>query len=78
MPDRCPTAFGSCDRTGAVVVGWLSLGTVVVWVVDPPCGQVVGYRADGPVSVLPIGDRPSGEERLPGFTFPLQELFAPD
>jgi len=40
--------------------------------------QVVVYRANGTVSVLAAGDTLGGEEILPGFAFPLQELFALD
>lgn len=80
-PDLAVEVRSPSDRTGAVVakVGdWLSAGTSLVWVVDPPREQVVVYRADGTVSVLAVGETLSGEELLPGFAFPLQELFAPD
>ena len=80
-PDLAVEVRSPSDRTGAVVAkvsDWLSAGTKLVWVVDPPREQVVVYRADGTVSVLALGDTLSGEEILPGFAFPLQELFAPD
>ena len=80
-PDLAVEVRSPSDRTGAVVAkvsDWLSAGTKLVWVVDPLREQVVVYRADGTVSVLALGDTLSGEEILPGFAFPLQELFAPD
>lgn len=80
-PDLAVEVRSPSDRTGAVVAkvsDWLSAGTALVWVVDPPREQVVVYRADGTVSVLAMGETLSGEALLPGFAFPLQELFAPD
>ena len=80
-PDLAVEVRSPSDRTGAVVAkvsDWLSAGTKLVWVVDPLREQVVVYRADGTVSVLALGETLSGEEILPGFAFPLQELFAPD
>jgi len=80
-PDLAVEVRSPRDRPGAVVakVGdWLSAGTALVWVVDPPREQVVVYRADGTVSVLIMGETLSGEELLPGFVLPLQELFALD
>ena len=80
-PDLAVEVRSPRDRTGAVVAkvsDWLTAGTALVWVVDPPREQVMVYRADGTVSVLAVGETLSGEALLPGFAFPLQELFAPD
>lgn len=80
-PDLAVEIHSPSDRTGAIVAkvsDWLSAGTTLVWVVDPPREQVVVYRADGTVSVLALGDTLRGETLLPGFAFPLLELFAPD
>jgi len=80
-PDLAVEVRSPSDRTGAVVAkvsDWLSAGTALVWVIDPPREQVVVYRADGTVSVFVMGETLSGEELLPGFAFPLQELFALD
>lgn len=78
-PDLAVEVRSPSDRTGAVVAkvsDWLSGGTTLVWVIDPPREQVVVYRADGTVSVLAMGDVLSGEELLPDFALSLQELFA--
>ncbi len=80
-PDLAVEVRSPNDRAGAVaakVSDWLEAGTVLVWSVDPAREQVVVYRADGSVSVLGATDALTGETLLPGFTLPLQELFAPD
>lgn len=80
-PDLAVEVRSPSDRVGAVVakVGdWLSAGTALVWVIDPPRQSVVVYRADGSVAVLEIADTLTGEAVLPGFALPLAELFAAD
>ena len=80
-PDLAVEVRSPSDRTGAVVakVGdFLTAGTQLVWVVDPPRERVVVYRADGSVTVLTIADTLSGDELLPGFALPLRKLFAED
>lgn len=78
-PDLAVEVRSPSDRTGAVVakVGdWLSAGTSLVWVVDPPRQSVVVYRADGSVTVVGIAEALSGDDVLPGFSLPLATLFA--
>ncbi|MEP6835642.1 MAG: Uma2 family endonuclease [Gemmatimonas sp.] len=78
-PDLAVEVRSPSDRTGAVVakVGdWLSAGTSLVWVVDPPRQSVVAYRADGSVTVVGIAEALSGDDVLPGFSLPLATLFA--
>ena len=80
-PDLAVEVRSPSDRSGPVVakVGdWLSAGTTLVWVVDPTRQSLVVYRADGSVTVLGIADALSGENVLPGFSFPLAALFAED
>jgi len=50
-------------------------GTPLAWVVDPPSQTVLVYHRKGPVAELTGGDVLSGEEVVPGFRFPLSELF---
>lgn len=85
FPEFAPTLAvevrSPSDRVGAIVakVGdWLSAGTEMVWVIDPPRESVVVYRADGSVTVLGIADVLSGDDVLPGFTLRLETLFAAD
>jgi len=78
-PDLAVEVRSPSDRAGAVVakVGdWLSAGTAMVWVVDPPRQSVVVYCADGSVTVLGISDALNGEDVLPGFSRLLATLFA--
>lgn len=80
-PDLAVEVRSPSDRVGAVVakVGdWLSAGTAMVWVVDPPRQSVVVYRADGSVTVLGQGDALDGDAVLPGFSYPLAALFVVD
>ena len=67
------------DRPGAVLakVGdWLDAGSHLVWVVDPARRLVTVYRADGSQALLGVDDILDGDEVLPGFAFPIAELFA--
>ena len=80
-PDLAVEVRSPSDRVGAIVakVGdWLSAGTDMVWVVDPPRESVVVYRADGSVTVLRVADTLTGDDVLPGFALPLQTLFVVD
>ncbi len=80
-PDLAVEVRSPTDRTGAIlskVADWLSAGTALVWVVDPPREQVVVYRANGSVDVMGTNDSLTGELLLPGFVLPLEALFAPD
>ncbi len=80
-PDLAGEVRSPTDRIGAVLtkVGeWLSAGTVLVWVVDPPRESVAVYRAEGSVAVLHIADALDGEAVLPEFVLPLATLFAAD
>jgi Uma2 family endonuclease len=80
-PDLAVEVRSPTDRTGSIVakVGdWLTAGTQLVWVVDPPRESVVVYCADGSVNVLGVNETLSGDTLLPGFALPLQEMFAPD
>jgi Uma2 family endonuclease len=80
-PDLAVEVRSPSDRPGhliAKVGDWFDAGTRLVWVVDPPRQQVVVYRADGSVAVLAATDNLDGEDVLPGFAWPLAELFADD
>lgn len=67
------------DRAGDVqekVQDWLSHGTQLVWVVEPSTRTLTVYRADGSVALFKMGDSIDGEDVLPGFSYPLDRLFA--
>lgn len=62
-------------RTAVKVQTWLRHGAQLVWVVEPESATVTVYRADGSVSLLHAGDSLDGEQLLPGFGYPLAQLF---
>ncbi len=78
-PDLAVEVRSPSDRPGAVLskVGdWLDAGAQLVWVVDPASQQVAVYRADGSQAVLGVDDALEGDDVLPGFAYPISELFA--
>lgn len=62
----------------AKVLQWLAGGTPLVWLVWPIRQEVEIRRAGGdmPVATLTIADSLDGEDVVPGFVYPLAELFA--
>jgi Uma2 family endonuclease len=57
---------------------YLRAGTRLVWVVWPQSGHIDVWRKDvetGPASVLAMGGTLSGEDIVPGFTYPVADLF---
>ncbi|KPK83337.1 MAG: hypothetical protein AMS25_00185 [Gemmatimonas sp. SM23_52] len=77
-PDLVVEVLGSDDRPGQVLAkigDWLNAGVRLVWVVDPERRAARVYRPDGGVSLLDAGAALSGEDLLPGFTLPLEELW---
>jgi len=78
-PDLAVEIRSPGDRPGEVLakVGdLLDAGSDLVWVVDPRRELVSVYRADGSQAMLGNGDVLDGGDVLPGFSFPLAELFA--
>jgi Uma2 family endonuclease len=58
---------------------YLRAGTRLVWVVWPQSGHVDVWHSDvltGPVAALSISDTLDGEDVVPGFSYPLADLFA--
>jgi Uma2 family endonuclease len=62
-------------RTAVKVQTWLRHGAQLVWVVEPESATVTVHRADGTVSLLQTEDSLDGEQLLPGFSYPLVQLF---
>jgi Uma2 family endonuclease len=55
---------------------YLSCGTRLVWVIWPHYKRVdVWHLGDESPTALSVGDRLSGEDVVPGFTFPVARLF---
>ena len=54
---------------------WLSGGATLVWLIDPQRRVVEVWRREGLTQTLGDDDTLSGEEVLPGFAFPVRELW---
>ena len=54
---------------------WLAGGATLVWLIDPQRRVVEVWRREGLTRTLGDGDTLSGEEVLPGFAFPVRELW---
>lgn len=78
-PDLAVEVNSPGDRVGEVeekVREWLSAGTRLVWVVSPKLRVVTVYRSLTDISTLTEKDTLDGGEVVPGFQFPVAELFA--
>jgi Uma2 family endonuclease len=79
-PDLVVEVISPNDSAGDVeekLDDYQKAGVPLVWVVNPRSHAVMVYRLDGSVSRLRAGDELSGENILPGFRCPVQELFPP-
>lgn len=65
----------TAGRTAVKVQTWLRHGAQLVWIVDPESTTVTVYRADGSAALRQSGDSLDGETVLPGFSYPLDQLF---
>jgi Uma2 family endonuclease len=65
----------TAGRTDVKVQTWLRHGAQLVWVVEPESATVTVHRATGTVTHLRAGDSLDGEQLLPGFSYPLAQLF---
>ena len=54
---------------------WLSAGTQLVWVVDPEKKRVTVYAPGRQPRALRMQDQVTGEDVLPGLTFPVADIF---
>jgi Uma2 family endonuclease len=71
-PDQSPKAIAAKVRR------YLRAGTRLVWVVWPQSEHIDVWHADvltGPVRALTMNDSLDGEDVVPGFSFPVAELF---
>jgi Uma2 family endonuclease len=78
-PDLAVEVNSPGDRVGEVeekVREWLSAGARLVWVVSPKLRVVTAYRSLTDIVTLTEKDALDGGEVIPGFQFPVAELFA--
>jgi Uma2 family endonuclease len=79
-PDLVVEILSPSDRYTDIlrkVSEWLEAGAAMVWVVDPEHHGVMVFRPDGTLRLLGESDSLEGEEVLPGFRYPVGELFSP-
>ncbi len=55
---------------------YLSAGCLLVWVVDPEARTVTVHAPDAPAMLLRPGDMLGGGAVLPGFSMPVEDVFA--
>ena len=58
------------------VLDWLDAGTAMVVVVNPRQQTVTVYRSRSEIAILTAGDTIDGSDVVPGWTLPVQDLFA--
>jgi Uma2 family endonuclease len=76
-PDLLAEVLSPDDRPADVlskVADWLAAGTGVVWVIDPDRREARIYRRDGSLDLIPAEGALGGEDVLPGFSVPLEEV----
>ena len=76
-PDLAVEVLSPDDRPGEVlakVSDWLSAGCRLVWVIDPDRRVARAYRADGSEAIVLADATLDGEDVLPGFTCPVEDL----
>ena len=76
-PDLAVEVLSPDDRAGEVlakVSDWLNAGCNLVWVVDPDRRLARVYRPDGSESLVSSDASLHGEDVMPGFACPLDEL----
>lgn len=77
-PDLAVEVVSPNDNPGKVndkIQMWLHYGAQVIWSIEPKTHSVTIYSADGDVKVLRVGDRLEDEALLPGFSYPIANLF---
>lgn len=77
-PDLVVEVVSPSDTAAAVeekVQDWLRAGVRMVWVVYPATRSVMVYRSLSEVKVLTEDAVLEGGDVLPGFTYPLREVF---
>lgn len=77
-PDLVVDVLSPCDTPLVIqarVGEWLVAGTSLVWVVDPRRRSVHVYRGDGTEEFVGPAGSLDGEDLLPGFSCPLEDVW---
>ncbi|HYG77875.1 MAG TPA: Uma2 family endonuclease [Planctomycetota bacterium] len=78
-PELCVEIVSPTDRWSEItekVDMFLAVGVTLVWVIDPKLRQAHVYRKGREVLLVKEAEALDGEDVLPGFKLPLQEVFA--
>jgi len=77
-PDVAVEVLSPSDRSGAMqqkIAEYLEVGALRVWIVDPAGRTATIYRQDGSATPLRADGTLDGEDVLPSFALPLEDLF---
>lgn len=77
-PDLAIEILSPSDTVESIhekIVEYFENGTKLAWVVNPEEQIVLVYHSPQPDSLLRAGDSLDGESLIPGFSFPVSELF---
>ena len=77
-PDLAVEVISPSDTVSEVeekVQEYLQAGTRLVWVVSPRLLTVTVYRSLTDIKILTVNDTLDGEDVVPGFRFPVNEIF---
>ncbi|MDQ3693599.1 MAG: Uma2 family endonuclease [Chloroflexota bacterium] len=78
-PDIVVEVLSPSDRLAPAlskVAAWLEAGAAVVWLVDPAAETVTVFGPEASPRGLTIEQTLDGGDILPGFTFPVRDIFA--
>ena len=78
-PDLVVEVVSSYDRASDVyqkIQQWIKFGCRLVWLVDPHTQTVTAYHPDGSARVHHKGETLEPGEVVPGFSLPVDEVFA--
>lgn len=78
-PDLAVEVISPSDTVGEIedkVRMWLERGTRLVWVVSPKLCNVTVYRSLTDIETLTEKDTLNGGDVVPGFQFPISEIFS--
>ena len=77
-PDLTVEVLSPAEQTVSVldrIAMFLAAGTLRVWLVDPETRLITVFHPDRGPEVRSVGDTLYGDEVLPGFITPVEEIF---
>lgn len=77
-PDLAVEILSPSDTASEIrekVLDYLDAGSRMVWILDPRRRTVAVYRSSREIRILGAGEELTGEDVVPGFSVPVDELF---